>query len=153
MGTKLEYIWKTDENVKYARILSQNISHEQILLTPLRPFGFWDFRKKKHMESLVFTQEYLRSCWAYGPGRSVKKRSMSSSLHSKNNFLPRGWFFYEWRHKWRTFRPLWPNLPGPVRQPLGGSVSLKFLLETRLQSESFDNLRDLLEFRIQKLWC
>jgi len=29
-------------------------------------------------------------------------------------------------------------LPGPGRQPLGGSISLKFLLETRLQSESFD---------------
>jgi len=28
--------------------------------------------------------------------------------------------------------------PGPGRQPLGGSISLKFLLETRLQSESFD---------------
>ena len=40
--------------------------------------------------------------------------------------------------KWRTFRPLWPTLSGPGRQPLGGSISLKFLLETRLQSESFD---------------
>ena len=40
---------------------------------------------------------------------------------------------------------------GPGRQPLGGTVSLKFLLETRLQSESFDTLRDLLGFRIQKL--
>jgi len=29
-------------------------------------------------------------------------------------------------------------LPGPGRQPLGGSISLKFLLETRLQSQSFD---------------
>jgi len=28
-------------------------------------------------------------------------------------------------------------LPGPGRQPLGGSISLKFLLETRLQSESW----------------
>jgi len=31
-------------------------------------------------------------------------------------------------------------LPGPGRQPLGGSILLKFLLETRLQSESFDTL-------------
>jgi len=29
---------------------------------------------------------------------------------------------------------------------------LKFLLETRLQSESFDTLDDLLRFRVQKLW-
>jgi len=30
--------------------------------------------------------------------------------------------------------------------------SLKFLLETRLQSESFDTLDDLLRFGVQKLW-
>jgi len=34
---------------------------------------------------------------------------------------------------------------------LDGSISLKFLLETRLQSESFDTSDDLLRFRIQKL--
>jgi len=42
--------------------------------------------------------------------------------------------FCEWRHNWRTFRPPWPTLPGPERQPLGGSILLKFLLETMLQS-------------------
>jgi len=47
--------------------------------------------------------------------------------------------------------PPWPTLPGPGRQPLGGSVSLEFLLETRLQSKSFDTLDDLLGFRVQKL--
>jgi len=26
--------------------------------------------------------------------------------------------FCEWRHKWRTFRPPWPTLPGPGCQPL-----------------------------------
>jgi len=49
------------------------------------------------------------------------------------------------------FRPPWPTLPGPGRQPLGGSILLKFLLETRLQSESFDTLDNLLGFRVQKL--
>ena len=62
-------------------------------------------------------------------------------------------FFFEWRHKWRTFWPPWPTLPGPRRQPLGGSILLKFLLETRLQSESFDTLDNLLGFLVQKLWC
>jgi len=38
-------------------------------------------------------------------------------------------------------------------QPLGGSISLKFLLETRLQSKFFDTLDDLLGFRVQKLGC
>jgi len=37
------------------------------------------------------------------------------------------------------------------RQPLGGSISLKFLLETRQQSNSFDTLNDLLESQVQKL--
>ena len=41
-----------------------------------------------------------------------------------------------------AFRPPWPTLPDPGRQPLGGSISLKFLLETRLQSESFDTLHE-----------
>ena len=49
------------------------------------------------------------------------------------------------------FGPPWPTLPGPGCQPLGGSISLKFSLETRLQSESFDTLDDLLGFRVQKL--
>jgi len=62
------------------------------------------------------------------------------------------WVFCEWRHKWRTFRPPWPTLPGPGHQPLDGSISLKFLLETRLQSQSFDILDDLLGFRVQTLW-
>jgi len=42
--------------------------------------------------------------------------------------------------------PTWPTLPDPRHQPLGGSISLKFLLETRLQSESFDTFDDLLGF-------
>jgi len=60
--------------------------------------------------------------------------------------------FCEWRHKWKTFRPPWPTLPGSGRQLLGDSILLKFLLETRLQSEYFDTLDDLLGFRVQKLW-
>jgi len=60
--------------------------------------------------------------------------------------------FCEWHHKWRTFRLPWPTLPGPGCQLLGGDVSLKLLLDTRLQSESFDALDDLLGFRVQKLW-
>jgi len=37
------------------------------------------------------------------------------------------------------------------RQSLDGGISLKFLLETRLQSKSFDILDDLLGFWVQKL--
>ena len=49
------------------------------------------------------------------------------------------------------FRPPWPTLPGPGCQLLGDSISLKFLLEIRLQFESFDALDDLLGFQVQKL--
>jgi len=67
-----------------------------------------------------------------GTSKSIKKHGKSSRLHSKKNFL--------------NFRPPWPTFPGPGRQSLGGSISLKFLLETRPQSESFDTLDDLLGF-------
>ena len=66
-----------------------------------------------------------------------------------------GWgmqFFCEWRHKWRTFRPPWPTSPGAGPKPLDGSISLKFSLETKLQSKSFDTMDDLLGFWVQKLW-
>ena len=56
--------------------------------------------------------------------------------------------FCEQRYKWRTFTPPWPTLPGPGRQPLSVSISLKFLLETRLQSKSFDTSDDLLGFQV-----
>jgi len=50
-----------------------------------------------------------------------------------------------------AFRPSWPILPGPERQQLDGSILLKFLLVTKLQSESFDTLDDLLGFWVEKL--
>jgi len=36
----------------------------------------------------------------------------------KNFFCLGGAFFCERHHKWRTFRPPWPTLPGPGHQPL-----------------------------------
>jgi len=39
--------------------------------------------------------------------------------------------------------------PGP--KSLDVTTSLKFLLETKLQSESFNTLNDLLEFQVQTL--
>ena len=42
----------------------------------------------------------------------------------------------------------WLMLPGPGRQSLGQSVSLKFSLETRLESKSVE---PLIDFLVQKL--
>ena len=107
---------------------------------------------KKRLNACGFAQEYLRSCSAYEPAWTIKRCGKSSCLHSKKNFWLGLWVLCEWHHKWRTFRSPWPNLPGPGRHPLVGSISLKFALETRLQSESFDTLDDLLGFQVQKLW-
>jgi len=48
-------------------------------------------------------------------------------------------------------RQTWPTSrdPGPI--PLDRNILVNFLLETRLQSESFDTLDDLLRFGVQKL--
>ena len=46
----------------------------------------------------------------------------------------------------------WLIFAWPGAQPLGQSVSLKFSLETRLESESFEPLIDFLAFLVQKLW-
>jgi len=79
-------------------------------------------------------------------------KDVASFVGTRKKFFACGCgFFVSDVIKWRTFRPPWPTLLGPRRQPLGGSISLKFLLESRLQSESFDTLDDLLRFRVQKL--
>jgi len=106
------------------------------LLTLWCPLGFGDF-KKKRLNTRDFAHEFLQSGMLYRPGKSLKGCGKSSSLHLKKTYFACGVrVFCEWRHKWRTFRTPWPTFPGPGRQPLGGSILLKFLLETRLQSET-----------------
>ena len=48
--------------------------------------------KKNHQNARGFAQEFLQSGKCYRPGRSVKWRGKSSSLHSKRNFF--GWGFF-----------------------------------------------------------
>jgi len=60
--------------------------------------------------------------------------------------------FCDWRHKWSSFRVILAHVAWPRAQPLGRSVSLKFSLETRLESESFEPLIDFLAFLVQRLW-
>jgi len=157
-----EKIWKSlCKNYKFCVI--QRSSYSLFFIIPLLLHKFsinslasariWGFLEKKRLNARGFAWEFLRSGILYRPGKSPKRRGKSSSLHSKKIFCLGVWVFCEWRHKWRTFRPPWPTLSGPGRQLLGDSISLKFLLETRLQSKSFDTLDDLLGFRVQKLWC
>jgi len=60
--------------------------------------------------------------------------------------------FFDWRHKWSSFRVILAHVAWPGAQPLDQSVLLKFSLESRLKSESFEPLIDFLVFLVQKLW-
>jgi len=62
------------------------------------------------------------------------------------------WLFCEWRHKWSSFSSILAHVAWPRAQPLGRSISLKFSLETTLESESFEPLIDFSAFMVQKLW-
>jgi len=61
------------------------------------------------------------------------------------------WVFCEWRHKWGSLAVL-AHVTWPRAQPLYQSISLKSLLDTRLESESFEPLIDFLALLVQKLW-
>jgi len=50
------------------------------------------------------------------------------------------------------FRFGWLKLFGPRPKLLDGSISLKFSLETRPESNSFETLIGFLRFQVQKLW-
>jgi len=55
----------------------------------------------------------------------VSKDAASLLVCTRKKFSAWGCrLFCEWLHKWRTFRPPWPTLSGPWRQPLRGSISL-----------------------------
>jgi len=49
---------------------------------------------KKSLNARGFAQEFLWSGMLYRPGKSLKKRGKSSSLHSKKNFLLAGCGFF-----------------------------------------------------------
>jgi len=70
----------------------------------------------------------------------------------KKNFAWGVRVFCEWRHKWSSFGVVLAHVAWPRAQRLSQSVSLKFSLETRLETESFDALIDFLAFLVQTLW-
>ena len=55
----------------------------------------------------------------------------------------------DWRHKWSSSGIILAHVAWPRAQPLGQSVSLKYSLETRLESESFEPLINFLAFMVQ----
>jgi len=60
--------------------------------------------------------------------------------------------YCEWRHKWSSFGAILAHVAWPRAQLVDQSISLKFSLETRLESESFEPLINFLAFLVPKLW-
>jgi len=76
---------KSETVCSYSRL--QNAENTITSLTLWRPAGFMDFQKKKRPNARGFVREFLRSGMLYRPGKSLKRRGKSSSLHSKKIFL------------------------------------------------------------------
>jgi len=78
--------------------------------------------------------------------------SKSLSLQWKKFFGFRFQFFCEWCHKWGRFLAILAHVTWRRAQLLDGSISLKCLLETRLEYELFEPLINFLAFLVQQLW-
>jgi len=57
------------------------------------PGRFRDFQKEKRLNACGFAREFLWSGMLHRPGKSLKRRGKSCSLHSKTNFLLGDAFF------------------------------------------------------------
>ena len=84
--------------------------------------------------------------------QGLKQIYQSSSRHSKNCFVGGCRFFVSDVVKWSSFWAILAHVTWPTAQPLGQSILLKFLSETRLKCESFELLIDFVAFLVQKLW-
>jgi len=113
---------------------------------------FWRFSQKNSS----FQLPYQRPSSSADCARELFNGSNGSAslvdCTRKKIFCLGGAVFCEWRHKWSGFRVFLAHVAWPRAQPLGQSVTLKFSLETRLESESFEPLIDFLAFLVQKLW-
>ena len=94
-------------------------------LTRWRPAAFGDFRKKT--QTHVDLHGNISTPLRVTDLVEASIDTASLLVYTQKKFFAWGVrVFCEWRHKWRTFRPPWPTLPGSGCQPLGGSISLKF---------------------------
>ena len=127
-------------------------SHYLTLWEPAYDIFYFDFSLKNSSFQLPHQQ----------PSSSVncarelfKGSNRSASLVDCTRKQIFGWgvrIFCDWHHKWSSFEVILAHVAWPRAQPLGQSVSLKFSLETRIKSESFEPLIDFLAFLVQMLW-
>ena len=128
--------------------------HEHYQHVDSRPtvYSYLDFGLKNSS----FRLPYQRPSSFAGCARELFKGSNgSASLVDCTRKKVFGWgmrIFCDWRHKWSSFRVILAHVTWPRAQPLGQGVSLKFSLETRLESESFEPLIDFLAFLVQNFW-
>ena len=55
---------------------------------------FQGFSEKKRLNARGFTREFFWSCMLYRPGKSLKRRAKSSSLHKA---LQEKWRMWDWK--------------------------------------------------------
>jgi len=132
--------------------LKNFVSFHSTLLRPFYEYIVPGFQP----ETSSFRLPYQRHSSSADCAKELSKgRNRSASLlvcTRKNFFGQRLRIFCEWRHQWSSFWVILAHVAWPRAQPRGQSISLKFSLETRLESESFKPLIDILAFLVQKLW-
>jgi len=69
------------EMISLPMLQPKNLPDQRKQLNSLMSGWFREFLKKKHLNARGFVREYLSSCSGYRPGRSIKRRGKSSSLH------------------------------------------------------------------------
>ena len=120
------------------------------LIEPVYDIFVLRFQPKKQQFSVaLLTPQLLRRLRQKAVQR-LKRIGQSSRLHSKKNSLVGGCGLFV-TGVISSFRVILAHVAWPRAQPLGQSISLKFSLETRLQSKSFEPLIDFLTFLVQKL--
>jgi len=122
-------------NFKFSRFWNRSLHW----INTLRP-GVCIFVLRFRPKNSSFWLPYQRPSSFTACARAVqglKRIGQSSRLHSKKIFWL-GSADFLWRHhKWSSFGVILAHVAGPRAQPLGQSVSLKFSLETRLESVSW----------------
>jgi len=80
---------------------------------------FQGISKKKRLNACGFVREFSGPVCSTDPVKVSKHTASLLVCTRKKIFCLRVRVFCEWCLKWKTYRPPWPTLPGPRRQPLG----------------------------------
>ena len=141
---------KTADKMLQSEVTNLTIAYR--LINSLASGWFWRFSQKNSSFRLPYQPPSSSANCARELFNGSNGSASLVDCTRKKIFCLGGAGFCEWRHKWSSFRVILAHVAWPRAQPLRQSVSLKFSLETRLESESFEPLIDFLAFLVQKLW-